>query len=87
MTKKYIVKNCPSFIDFDEQSLFENLCKNGGNCQDCTDCVMKQIFLETYKLANNLDEKITIDNIGTNFQKAMETLTKIRKLLDIQEVE
>ena len=29
--KKYICTKCPSFIDFDEQSLYENICSSVEN--------------------------------------------------------
>lgn len=39
-----IIKNCPAFIDFDEQSLFESLCsKYGGMCEKHKNCIMKLI--------------------------------------------
>ena len=40
---KYIIKNCPCYVQY-ENSL--HLCCDGqgdGECQDCTDCAMKQI--------------------------------------------
>lgn len=48
MSDKYIIKNCPAFLD-DVQLLefSEGTCNSLQNhrtyCQDCTDCVMKQI--------------------------------------------
>lgn len=40
---KYIIRNCPCYEHY-ENSL--HLCCDGqgnGECQDCTDCVMKQV--------------------------------------------
>ena len=39
---KYIVKNCPAIIN---GLIFKNSCSNAdGNCQDCTDCLIKQVI-------------------------------------------
>lgn len=50
MTKKYIVKNCPAY-DYDEEFNY-HICKQPlvpyecsvNDCQDCTDCLIKQIY-------------------------------------------
>lgn len=54
--KKYIIKNCPAFLD-DVQLLefSEGTCNSLQThrtyCQDCTDCVLKRIveMCQTYK--------------------------------------
>ena len=97
---KYIIKKCPCFIDFDEQSLFENLCKNGGNCYDCTDCVLQQIYEkckdETIPYLKN--ERLFVYNTETNkheyvngvveeYKDGCELAESILDLLQIQKVE
>lgn len=71
---KYIIKNCPMYFH-------NNCCGHTGNCkcQDCTDCVMKQIV----ELCKNLDyrSKDLYDLGKTNMA------LNILSLLDIQEVE
>ena len=40
---KYVVKNCPCYVYYEDKL---RLCCDGqgdGECQDCTDCVIKQI--------------------------------------------
>ena len=76
MIKKYIIKNCPCFnegnpmLDYYGECL--DLTSNIQLCQDCTDCVMKQIVL------------ICRDNAkyGDGFYTS-----PILELLDIKEVE
>lgn len=48
---KYIVKNCPAGYEF-----FNYYCKQGDKelCQDCTDCVIKQVIDEC-KWETNID--------------------------------
>lgn len=45
---KYIVTNCPAFMNFDEQSLTENKCyahdEYNGDCCNITDCNMKKLI-------------------------------------------
>lgn len=41
---KYIVKNCPCYVNYEDKL---HLCCDGqgeGECQDCTDCVIKQVI-------------------------------------------
>ena len=49
-------------------------------CQDCTDCVMKQIVELCKKELNSLEEYVDVRNIECVI------LQNILKLLDIQEV-
>lgn len=86
MSDKYIIKNCPCYVQY-ENSL--HLCCDGqgdGECQDCTDCVMKQIVELCKKIISRngkIDFKEGFSNlaVGENF-----VARKILKLLDIQEV-
>ena len=72
---KYIIKNCPAFLD-DVQLLefSEGTCNSLQNhrtyCQDCTDCVMKQI----YDLCNHYKD---VDIVAL----------QVTKLLQIEEVD
>lgn len=41
---KYIVKNCPCYVNYEN---ILHLCCDGqgeGECQDCTDCVIKRVI-------------------------------------------
>ena len=71
----YIVKNCPARVLFTDGYF----CRQAdGNilCQDCTDCVMKQI-VEKCK-----DELGRVRTIGKDIMAE-----EILKLIDIQEIE
>lgn len=41
MTKKYVVKNCPCIY---RSYRTEYDCDYDGPCEDCTDCLIKQIY-------------------------------------------
>lgn len=84
---KYIIKNCPNSWTYNRPKAICGLTyKTGGfkgettsykHCQDCTDCVLKQIYdlcKEDYTQFG--DKELRYD-----------TLEDIIKLLDIQEVE
>lgn len=88
---KYIIKNCPAFAKgifckggdiIDDGCADKTLDRNTLiSCQDCTDCVMKQIAglcKETCR------KRCTNDCLGT---KKHCGYGQILKLLDIQEVE
>ena len=100
MSDKYIIKNCPAYqkelvtMDFETgetKVTDKNVCINPfypNTCQDCTDCVLKQI-VELAKghteLCKNCDQQIKecdCSDICNAYR-----LDKILKLLDIQEVE
>jgi hypothetical protein len=77
---KYIIKNCEQIHSSDNFCWSKNV-----RCQDCTDCVMKQIV----ELARgntgtcaNCETEPPCDNICDTYR-----LNKILQLLDIQEVE
>lgn len=69
---KYIIKNCEQIHSSDNFCWSKNIL-----CQDCTDCVMKQI----YKLCK--DDYVQFGDKELRY----DTLENIIKLLDIQEVE
>jgi len=80
--KKMIIRNCPAN--------YQNNCRtakvNEYNCQDCTNCVMKQIV----ELCNGI--KCPCEYKGADCWECAESgarrfADKILKLLDIQEVE
>jgi len=79
---KYRVKNCPAIS-------FAGGCKNKEvkvwDCQDCTDCVMKQIY---EKCENTIIQNPNQEDDTFEFDVGRESLgTEIIGLLDIQEVE
>lgn len=80
---KYRVKNCPAIS-------FADGCKNEEvkvwDCQDCTDCVLKQIvqLCKEQKVINcNIDGKEQVLKAFYHTHLS----NKILELLDIQEVE
>ncbi len=76
MSDKYIVKNCPSYDDYFNPN---ETCrkKYSQYCQDCTDCVLKQVVEKCNKIKK--DHYWGMREI--RFSK------EILELLDIQEVE
>lgn len=86
---KYIILNCPAtYKNFrmnenGEIYINEYRCKHNllGSCQDCTDCLLKQI-IELCK--ETCRKRCTNDCLGT---KRHCGYGQILKLLDIQEVE
>lgn len=87
--KKYIIQNCPCYNNerFIEGFLEgnETLCTYyKKNCQDCTDCVLKQIVELAKEYKEELIDRKTKKVVATRYFK----LTKeILELLDIREVE
>jgi hypothetical protein len=88
---KYIIKNCPACRQYQAgiytcDDLYD--C-DLQRCQDCTDCVMKQIveLCKKVKLTyGQLDKPLTETQCAALFSRA--TLAdEILQLLDIQEVE
>jgi len=60
--KKIIIRNCPCY---EGEGAFYN-CVNehiDGDCQDCTDCVMKQIVEKCKKAQEYHESFIRIDDI------------------------
>lgn len=76
MSDKYIIKNCPNYDDYFNPN---ETCrkKYSQYCQDCTDCVLKQI----YKLCR--DDYTQFGDKELRY----DTLEEIIKLLDIQDGE
>ena len=80
---KYIIRNCPCY---EGEGAFYN-CVNEhieGDCQDCTDCVLKRI-VELCKEVEGIENVVTLYDAAQSgmFLQA----NRILKLLDIQEVE
>ena len=78
---KYVIKNCPAYSDYCEEI-------KSYECQDCTNCVMKQI-VELAKghteLCRNCEQQIKecdCNDICNAYR-----LNKILQLLQIEEVE
>jgi hypothetical protein len=89
--KKMIIQNCPAFLDDIQLLEFsKGTCNSLQNhrayCQNCTDCVLKQIV----ELCKNIDcpcEYQGADCWECSRIGAKTFADKILKLLDIQEVE
>lgn len=80
---KYIIKNCPNFDDYFNPN---ETCKKRYSqyCQDCTDCVLKQIVELAKGYKEELIDRKTKKVVATRYFK----LTKeILELLDIEEIE
>lgn len=75
---KYIVKNCPCIV-IDECNSFRD---NEIFCEDCTDCVMKQIVERCKKVRENTADICTNPYEYATYCEARGVL----QLLDIQEV-
>lgn len=43
MTKRYIVKNCPNYNEYDDEWNCLNTFVDNLSCADCTDCLIKQV--------------------------------------------
>ena len=70
---KYIIKNCPAL----QQTYYCNT--HHSKCQDCTDCVLKQIveLCGKYHIIDTGFQKVSINYLSSD----------ILKLLQIEEVE
>jgi len=91
---KYIIKNCPAFAKgifckggdiIDDGCADKTLDRNTLiSCQDCTDCLLKQIVELAKEYKEELIDRKTKKVVATRYFK----LTKeILEPLDIQEVE
>lgn len=82
---KYIIRNCPCFnegnpmLDYYGECL--SLTDDTQVCQDCADCVMKQIVELCKENLNSLETYVDVRSLECV------TLQSILQLLDIQEVE
>lgn len=99
---KYIIKNCPAFMrpsyckdkcsysianKRDGELTYKFEFDENSKCQDCTDCVMKQIVelcKEDLKPAREWQEG---DTVFIEYKKDVHLANNILQLLDIQEVE
>ena len=100
MSDKYIIKNCPNCLTYNRpKAICGFTYKTGGfkgettsykHCQDCTDCVLKQIVKLCKKAIKDCDkckgDPETDCYDCTQGGKAIQS-DKILELLDIQEVE
>lgn len=77
MSKKYVITNCPAILPMTKLCDSENLNKPSTYCQDCTDCVMKQIAIMCNYAIHGAKATGHFNFLGE----------KILGLLDIQEVE
>lgn len=82
MSDKYVIQNCPARVLFTDGYF----CRQAdGNilCQDCTDCVMKQIVERCKRV-----KECTADICTNPYEYATYCETRgVLELLDIQEVE
>lgn len=83
--KKYVVKNCPAYSK--TQGVYWTCYEDNNKllCQDCTDCVMKQI-VEKCRNKNYFVKKFPNAQFSSGVQNS-ELAFDILQLLDIQEVE
>ena len=81
MSDKYIIKNCPAMQYY--------TCEKYGMCQDCTDCVLKQIVKITKNYYKGCGKHCDINRKHNNCGKTCNAykIRQILNLLDIQEVE
>ena len=92
MSDKYIIKNCNVIFkhgDFYFCQSSENLAKN-VYCQDCTDCILKQIVELCKDAQSECSCKNTnkdVDCFECTSGGRAELGTEILQLLDIQECE
>ena len=80
--KKYIIRNCPCNVTTEDMCDWENT--NETYCQDCTDCLLKQI-VEKCRLIQ--DKKFIKGNWKFRSPSKAKFGREILELLDIQEVE
>ena len=70
---KYIIKNCPVY----KPEHYRHCCDLDGNykCQNCTDCLLKQIV------------EMCVDKMDNEFNSSSVFAQEILDILDISEVE
>lgn len=78
---KYIIKNCPNYDDYFNPN---ETCRKRYSqyCQDCTDCILKQIVELCKEESSIIQHKQKVKVKGLN-----KLADRILELLDIQEVE
>ena len=79
MIKQYVIKNCPNYDD--TNYLFSCNAKGILNCQDCTDCLLKQI-VEKCKYYQKKIGRTPQHRAGF-----VDATNDILQLLDIEDVE
>lgn len=80
---KYVIRNCPACRQY-QASIYtcDDLYDcDLQRCQDCTDCVMKQIVELCKENLNSLETYVDVRSFECSI------LQSILKLLDIQEIE
>lgn len=81
MMSKYIIKNCPNYFKTHSDSYCD---LDTGCCQDCTDCVMKQI-VELCKSKDYFVKRFPNAEFSSGVQNS-ELAFDILQLLDIEEI-
>lgn len=86
MSNKYIIKNCPAIF---KHPVGHWNCQQGKECQDCTDCVLKQIVKITKNYNKGCGKHCDINRKENNCGKYCNAykIRQILELLDIKEVE
>lgn len=89
--KKIIIQNCPAILPMTKLCDSENLNKPSTYCQDCTDCVIKQIVENLKQVAyachcDNCDGCGYYSGCGDTECGTYQALKSL-ELLDIQEVD
>ena len=85
---EYIIKNCPCYVNYEDKL---HLCCDGqgdGECQDCTDCVIKQVIekCKDSKLSySKLEILRTACETNQAYGKAV-MAEQILQLFDIEEI-
>lgn len=82
---KYIIKNCPARLVFEDINYCQDFKYIGVNkpCQDCTDCLLKQIVEKCKNSTYTIRTPITQKKIT----KIKKTAQEILSMLEIQECE
>jgi hypothetical protein len=86
MKKKMVIKNCPS-LEYGE--ICRSICVGEYDCQDCTDCLLKQIVKITKNYNKGCDKHCDINRKENNCGKTCNAykIRQILELLNIQEME
>lgn len=77
---KYIIKNCPAL----QQTYYCNT--HHSKCQDCTDCVLKQIVEKSKDAQNEYPKHFSDGELDMFVSGRFNMAGNILALLDIQEV-
>ena len=84
---KYIIKNCPCFVEYENKL---NLCCNGegdGECQNCTDCLLKQIVEKCKNAIKTYENEEFYEDDCDRFLGECSMARDVLDILDIREVE